>query len=254
MHIASLPESGNPLEGEARPVSGEPVSRDFTVEGETAKLTPRSEGGFGPVLGSWDGDRGWQMKLAPAVPLDLEISLGVGKSEANLSDLTVTDLLVSIGIGTTTVVLPAEGSFQARIESAIGKTVVVVPEGLAARVRAEVALGSTDLPEGYLRQVDTHVSPDFESADHQVELEVSQAIGQIELRHGRNPSRPAWRGRSTHSGIGESPVEEHTAVVNEHHPGVIADNPHLQGADGRPVSAPLGRGHLTQIKIAARTW
>jgi len=184
VHIASLPESGNLLEGEVRPISGERVSRYFTVEDETAKLALQSEGAFAPVLGSWEGNRGWEIELTPTVPLDLEISLGVGKTEADLSGLTVTDLLVSMGIGKTTVTLPGEGSFQARIENAIGKTVVVIPEELAARVRAEVALGSIALPEGYRRQGDAYVSPDFESANHPVELEVSQAIGQISIRRG----------------------------------------------------------------------
>ncbi len=38
--------------------------------------------------------------------------------------------------------------------------------------------------------------------------------------------------------ISESLVEEYIAIVNEHHPEVIADNPHLQGADLQPLSAP----------------
>jgi len=40
--------------------------------------------------------------------------------------------------------------------------------------------------------------------------------------------------------IGESLVEEYTAIVNEHHPEVIADNPHLQRADVQSLSDHLG--------------
>ena len=39
--------------------------------------------------------------------------------------------------------------------------------------------------------------------------------------------------------ISESLVEEYIAIVNEHHPEIIADNPHLQGAGVQPLSAPL---------------
>ncbi len=183
VHVESLTESGNLLEGVVRPTRGEQVSHDFTVADETAKLALRSAGVFAPALGGWDSHRGWDIELTPDVPLDLEVSFGMGECEVDLTDLTVTDLQVSIGIGQVTVVLPEAGSFQARIEGAIGKTVVVIPREMAARIQTDTALGSADLPEGYRQQGDAYVSPDYESADHRVDLEVSQAIGQVSIQH-----------------------------------------------------------------------
>jgi hypothetical protein len=165
-----------------RPISGERVMRDFAVEDETATLALRSEGVFAPVVGSWGGERGWDLGLNPDVPLELEISLSVGKSDVDLTDLMVSDLDVNMGIGQTMVVLPDEGSFQARIEGAIGETVVVIPTGLSARIRVDTALGSSNLPDGYQRQGDVYVSPGYASAENRVDLDVSQAIGYVSVR------------------------------------------------------------------------
>ncbi len=140
---------------------------------------------FGPFVGSWGDQRGWDLGLNPDVPLQLEISLGVGQSDVDLTGLTLSDLEVSMGVGQTTVILPDEGRFRAKIEGAIGQTVVVIPAGLAARIHVDTGLAGRQLPDGYQRRDDVYTSPGYESADNRVDLEVSQAIGNITIRHAR---------------------------------------------------------------------
>jgi hypothetical protein len=184
LHIEALPESASLVEGVIHLSSGERATPKFAVEDETATFTLRSEGmAFGPFAGSWDDQRGWDLGLNPDVPLQLEISLGGGKSDVDLTGLTVNDLEVSMGVGQTTVTLPDEGRFQAKIEGAIGQTVVVIPAGLAARIRVETGLAGSQLPDGYQRRDDVYTSPGYDSADHRIDLEVSQAIGNVAIRH-----------------------------------------------------------------------
>jgi hypothetical protein len=116
------------------------------------------------------------------VPLRLEISLGVGESDLDLNGLQVSDLDVSTGVGHTRIVLPEEGHFRARIEGAIGQTVVLIPAGLEARVRVDTGIAGSQLPAGYRRQDDVYTSPGYTGADDYVDLEVSQAIGNISIR------------------------------------------------------------------------
>jgi hypothetical protein len=101
----------------------------------------------------------------------------------DLSELTLDRLDVELGLGQTVVTLPGEGRFEARIEGAIGQTVVVIPEGLAARMELDTGITGRQMPDGYRCADDVCTSPDYETADHRVELEVSQAIGNLVIRH-----------------------------------------------------------------------
>jgi hypothetical protein len=186
LHVEALPESASLVEGAIRLGSGERATPEFAVEGETATFTLRSEGvAFGPFVGSWDDQRGWDLRLNPDVPLQLEVSLSVGKSDVDLTGLTVSDLEMSMGIGQITVTLPDEGRFQAEIEGAIGQTIVVIPAGLAARIHVDTGLAGSQLPDEYQRHGDVYTSPGYGSADNRVDLKVSQAIGNIAIRHTR---------------------------------------------------------------------
>jgi hypothetical protein len=182
LHIEALPESANLVEGAVSLGRGQRVKRDFAVVGKTATFTLRSGGEIiGPFF--WWGDqRDWQLGLATEVPLELEVSFGVGRADIDLTGLMVDDLKVSMGIGRTTVTLPDEGRFYAKIDSAIGETVVVIPAGLAARIHVDTGLAVSDLPDGYRQQDDVYTSPDYASADDRVDLELSQAIGKITIR------------------------------------------------------------------------
>jgi len=185
LRVGSLPESNDLVAGRIQPISGERVARDFRVEGETAIVTLQSEGtftAFSPFAGGWGDQRGWDLGLNPDVPLKLEISLGVGESDLGLAGLQVSDLDVSSGVGHTTVILPDEGRFRARIDGAIGQTVVLIPAGLEARVRVDTGIAGSQLPASYRRQDDVYTSPGYAGAEDYVDLEVSQAIGNISIR------------------------------------------------------------------------
>ena len=185
LRVESLAESDNLIAGVIHPVSGENVNRDFTVEDETATFTLQSAGSFGPFtpfFGSWGGEPGWDLGLNGEVPLELEVSMGVGESDLDLEELQVSDLTVSMGVGQTTVVLPAVGRFQAKIDGAIGQTVVVIPRGMEARVQVDTGLAGSRLPAGYRQQDDVYTSPGYASAEDRVDLEVSQAIGNVSIR------------------------------------------------------------------------
>ncbi len=184
LHIEPLAESANLVEGVIHLGRGERMVRDFAVEDETATFTLQSEGAtLGPFIGGWGDERAWEIRLNPDVPLKLEISLGVGESRIDLTGLTVDDLEVSMGVGQTTVTLPDEGHFQARIEGDIGQTIVVIPAGLAARIHVDTGLAGSQLPDDYQRQDDVYTSPGYGSAENRVDLEVSQAIGNVMVRH-----------------------------------------------------------------------
>jgi hypothetical protein len=181
--MEALPESANLLEGYVELMSGERLVRDFSVKGDEARLVLRSEGRrMVPTVGSWRQERTWDLGLASGVPIDLRISMGVGQSVLDLSELTVTELYVDASVGQTTITLPAEGRYEAQIDSAIGELVVNVPEGLEARITVDTGISARQLPSGYRRSGDGYVSPGYAGADNRVDLKLDHAIGAVSVR------------------------------------------------------------------------
>ena len=184
LHIDALPESNQLVAGTIHPARGERIWQDFAIQGETAVFTLQSEGNFvGPFVGRGGAKWDWDLGLSSDVPLELEISLGVGQSDVDLTGLTVSELGLNVAVGQTTVVLPNEGRFRAKIEGAIGSTVVVIPAEMAARIRFDTALVARQLPDNYRQEGDVYVSPGYDDAENRVELEIGQAIGNVTIRH-----------------------------------------------------------------------
>lgn len=186
LHLEPLAASDDLVSGTIHPLRGEQVKREFTMQDGTAKFALRSEGAFGPFIpfaGGWGGRWEWDLGLNPGVPLALEVSMGTGQSELDLSGLQVSGLDVNMGLGQTTVVLPDEGRFQVKIDAAVGQTIVVIPAGLEARIRVSTGIAGRQLPAGYRQQDDVYISPGYAAAEDRVDLEVSQAIGNISIQH-----------------------------------------------------------------------
>jgi hypothetical protein len=180
LDIEVASDSTNLVEGAVDLVHREELVRSFTVEGETGIFVLRTQAAsFGPFAVGWGGQRLWDLRLSPDVPLRLETNLGLGETNVDLTGLTMEGLDVEQGIGQARVTLPEEGRFEARIEGAIGQTVVVIPEALAARVRLDTGISGRQVPDDYRCEEDMCTSPDYETADHRVDLEVGQAIGNV---------------------------------------------------------------------------
>ena len=184
LHVEALSDSVNLVEGTVYPFAGERVDRSFAVAGEKATFALRSEGSFWAPFVDWGGNqRTWSLELDPDVSLDLEISLGAGISDADLTGTTISDLDVSLGVGRSLVTLLAAGRFRANIDSAIGETLVIIPAGMEARIEVSSGIAARQMPGGFRRQGDVYVSPGYDGADNTVDLEVSQAIGSIRVRY-----------------------------------------------------------------------
>lgn len=144
----------------------------------------------------------WDLSLTEEIPLDLNISLGVGKSNLDLSDLQVSYINLSIGVGQTTVELP-EGEYQAHVQGGVGQTtltlpdkgqiklnveggvgeiVIRIPEDLAAKIHVDRGIVGLDIPSDYIQNGDTYTSPNYDNAKDYIELFLEQGIGSIVVR------------------------------------------------------------------------
>ncbi len=184
LRIQAATHGRNLVEGKVRLGRREELAREFSTQGSTAVYALSSQStSFGPFVVGWAGRRVWDLELGPDIPLSLRANVGLGEADLDLTGLTVESLDLDLGIGQALVILPEDGAGEVKVEGAIGQTVVVIPETLAVKARLDTGIAAREIPSDYDCDEDVCVSPGYEAADERVELDVSQAIGRLVLRH-----------------------------------------------------------------------
>jgi hypothetical protein len=133
-------------------------------------------------IGNRVGTRTWDLGLNKSILIDLRFNQGAGASTLELVELQIDSLDASMGVGQMRVVLPGTGDFQGKVDGAIGQIVIEVPAGVGVRIRTGVALVNVSVPGGYQKRENVYTSPDYESAETQIELQVNLAIGNVVVR------------------------------------------------------------------------
>ena len=64
----------------------------------------------------------------------------------------------------------------------MGQLVVIVPEGTGVRISSGTALAAFSAPAGYERSGNVYTSPNYSSADDQIDLELGLAIGSVVVK------------------------------------------------------------------------
>jgi hypothetical protein len=186
LDLEALKESEALVEGTVPKAGYGRVHADSTMSGATAVVDITASGVFVvPAVGPQDET--WRFGLSTKVPLDLEISSGIGLVNADLTGLMVTGLDVETGIGQSVVTLPSAGNFNGRLSNGIGQTVIIIPEGAAVHVLMTTGLGGVVTPDGshpFDLGDNEYTSPGFGAAENRIELVIEQAIGSIVLREG----------------------------------------------------------------------
>lgn len=179
VRVAAMPKSEDLglIAGQVDTRNGPAVRRNFSRNGDTAIYSLSSDG-VDVYVGPNTTPR-WDLKLNPSVPMALDIKLGAGDADLNLTQLYVTQLKVNAGVGVATVTLPDSGQYRAEVRGGVGRINLIIPRGLAARIQASAGLGNATLPEGLVREGDVYLTPNYSNAESRVDLQVAQGIGQL---------------------------------------------------------------------------
>jgi hypothetical protein len=137
------------------------------------------------VGATWPGNvrYNWDLKLNSGVPLDLEVDMGVGKSEVSLAGLNLTHLSIEAGVGEGSVDLSGirSANLEATIKAGVGRVKLVLPADIGVRVEAQAGLGHVDA--GGLKLVDdAWVNGAWGRTEASLRVEVKGGIGEVELR------------------------------------------------------------------------
>jgi hypothetical protein len=116
------------------------------------------------------------------VPIQLNVSTGVGDSTLDFEKLNLSGLDVNAGTGNASITLPAQGTYDASIDAGVGDINISIPEGMPARVHANSGLGRIELPSNYARTGDTYESPGYNASKDHVNLEINGGVGNITVR------------------------------------------------------------------------
>jgi hypothetical protein len=146
-----------------------------------------SPGGFPFFMAPWNWGcegLGWTVSLNGAIPLDLAFETGAGEASLDLSELRVTNLRLQTGASSVHVTLPARaGHTQVHVEAGVASVSLRVPLDVAAQVRFEGGLASVDVDRNrFPREGGVYRSPDYETAENKVDIEVRAGVGSFDIR------------------------------------------------------------------------
>jgi hypothetical protein len=155
----------------------------YNVEGGRGRLTVEQPSR--DVGATWPGNvkYDWDLKLNSAVPLELEIDMGAGKSEVDLKGLNLRRFSLEAGVGEGTVDLsgPRPSDLDATIKAGVGKLALVLPSDVGVRVKAQAGLGHVNA-DGLKADGDAWINEAWGKTKTSVRVEVQGGIGEVEMR------------------------------------------------------------------------
>lgn len=182
LQIGAMTQEGILLAGTIPDMPGNEVRSSYTVQGNVGDYRLHESGGQF-ILPTRSAQKWlWDLDITNAIPVELELAMGAGKINADLRDMKLDILKITLAVGETRVVLPKQGRLDAKINGAIGQIVIVVPRGVGVQIRADKGLANLSTPQNYTHVGDTYESPGFDSAENQVEIDLSMAIGNISIQ------------------------------------------------------------------------
>jgi hypothetical protein len=183
LRIGSLAKPGQLVEGSVSLGGNEQLEQNFRQDGATAYVDLRTHGWYGfPFCYNWVCDRTWELQFNPEVTIRFRINAGVGEAFIDLAQLKVSDLNLHAGVGRIDLTLPGMGRMKGKIEGGVGEIRVEIPKSMAARLKAETGIGSFNIQGNYQSQGAFRVSPNFETAENQADLDIHGGVGQITVR------------------------------------------------------------------------
>ncbi len=175
------------------------VEADVAYRGELVFDVSEKNGTAAVVLNSYtqgvvfsvsdmnDAKAEWYVGINPKVLVGLNLDVGSGSCDFDLSGLHLTDLQIDGGSGKITLTLP-QNSFSGHIDGGSGSLTIIVPQNVGVRFEIDRGSGSLQLNDGYVlvsgdRDNDAiWESVDYSKAEYQISLKIDQGSGSIIMR------------------------------------------------------------------------
>lgn len=177
---------------------------DYTVSGDNGRLTISQPGGDFAGIPDGDVEYTWNLQFNEDVPLEMEINLGAGESNLDLSSLLVESLVLNTGAGQTTVrvggsplrtadinagvgelVLDLTGDWESdahiSIETGVGETTIILPDDVGVAVDADLGIGDLNA-NGFRIEGNQYVNDAYGESEITLSVNLQGGVGEIRLR------------------------------------------------------------------------
>lgn len=126
----------------------------------------------------------WIIRINDQTQVSLNLNTGAAESKMDFSNTQVKDIRLKTGASSTDLVLPSNaGQVYVKVEAGVASVKIQVPPGVAARVRDKSGLSSLSIDRSrFPRQKSVFQSPDYDTAQNKVEIDVQTGVGSVEIR------------------------------------------------------------------------
>jgi N-terminal domain of toast_rack, DUF2154/Domain of unknown function (DUF5668) len=154
---------------------------EYRVSGDHGDLTI-DESDVGTRLFTGGNHTAWNLHFGDQAPLDLEINMGAGEGKLRLRDVPVTRLDLSLGAGRVEADLTGnrKDDLLAEIKGGVGEAIIRLPHSVGVIVNASGGIGSVDA-HGLKHDGDTYTNDAYGHTPSTVHLTVQGGIGHIQL-------------------------------------------------------------------------
>ncbi len=124
----------------------------------------------------------WDLKLNDDIPLDLDVSIGAGKSRMDMRGLMLKSLGVHAGVGECEVDLTGDwhGDADVKIEGGMGRVNVRLPRAVGVRAHVAGGLGSVHTSD-LSRDGDYYVNSAYGKSPVTLTVDITGGVGEINL-------------------------------------------------------------------------
>ena len=124
----------------------------------------------------------WDVKLNPAIPLDLKLDMGAGQAVLDLRGLTLNTVDIGAGAGELQMDLSGAWAQSAPIiiEGGVGKVTLRLPSAVGVRVVAETGLGRVNA-NGLRKEGDAYVNAAYATSAVALTITVKTGVGEVNL-------------------------------------------------------------------------
>jgi hypothetical protein len=179
---------------------------DYSAGALTVR-TPDVRTGIGSLRDADEYRYEWDLRLNDDVPMEMQVSVGAGRTNLKLGSLSLTRLDVAGGAGEISVDLSGSASLtrldiasgagaltvdltgtwqndlEATIGGGVGERILILPRDTGVRVKVEVGVGEVDAA-GLTKEGEYYTNDAYGQSEVTLYLEVAGGVGGTELRVG----------------------------------------------------------------------
>lgn len=129
------------------------------------------------------GDNKLNVKLNRAVEWDIDLKLGAGKADFDLSEINVKNLNLETGVTSTEVKLgDMAANTTVKVKSGVAEVEIKVPNNVGCLIKTQKAALNIQDFDGFTKSGSNYQSPDYDKATKKITIEFESGISKLKVK------------------------------------------------------------------------